>query len=93
MDSSTSDSSSSSESDEEQAMFVVQLAMQSTMELLHTNELEEGGQESVNPNEGVRDVLASMMSTPALFKVLTNFSISEFAEFCQLVCPTIVDHA
>ena len=92
MDSSTSDLSSSLESDEEQAMLVIQLAMQSTMELLHTNELEEAGQESVNPNEGIRDVLGSMMSTPALFKVLTNFSISEFAELCQFVCPIIVDH-
>jgi hypothetical protein len=63
------------------------------MELLYTNELEEGGQESVNPNEGVHDVLGSMMSTPGLFKFLTNLSISEFAELCQLVYPTIVDHA
>ena len=74
-------------------MLAVQLAMQNTMEFIHSNEWEEGGQESVNPQEGVRDVLGSMMATPGLFKILTNFSILEFAELCHLICPTIVAHA
>lgn len=92
-DSSSSDSSSS-DSDEEQAMLLIQLAMQNTVELFQSNEWEENvGQETVNPHEGVRDVLGSLMSTPGLFKSLTNFSVPEFQELCQLVCPTIVGHA
>ena len=47
----------------------------------------------MNPHEGVRDVLGSMMATPGLFKILTNFSIHEFAKLCNLVCSTIVAHA
>ena len=56
--------------------------MQNTMEFIHSNKWEEAGQESINPLEGVRDVLGLMMSTPSLFKVLTHFSIPEFAELC-----------
>ena len=33
------------------------------------------------------------MATPSLFKILTNFSIPEFAKLCHLVCLTIVAHA
>ena len=33
------------------------------------------------------------MSTPSLFKILTNFFILEFAKLCSLVCPIIVAHA
>ena len=91
--SSASDSFFSLDSDEEQALLAVQLAMQNTMEFIHNNEWEEGGQESVNPQEDVHDVLGSMMATLGLFKILTNFSILEFAELCNLVCPTIVAHA
>ena len=91
--SSASDSSSSSDSDEEQALLTIQLAMQNTMEFIHSNEWEEGGQELVNPQEGVCDVLRSMMATLGLFKILTNFSIPEFVKLCNLVCPTIVAHA
>ena len=69
------------------------MAAQTTLELFHTNEWEHGGQDSVNPQEGVRDVLGSMSSTPGLFKTLTNFSTEEFDNLCQIVCPTISTHA
>ena len=92
--SNSSDSiSSSSDSDEEHALLAIQVATQSTLELFHTNEWEHGGQDFVNPHEGVRDVLGSMRSTPNLFKVLTNFSIEEFDELCHIVCLTISAHA
>ena len=91
--SSSSDfSSSSSESDEEQTLLAIQIAIQSTFKFFHTNEWKDGRQDSVNPREGVRDVLRSMRSTLGLFKVLTNFSIQEFNELYQMVCPTITTH-
>ena len=49
--------------------------MLNTLEFFHTNEWKDGGQNLVNPQEGVRDVLESMRSILGLFKVLTNFSI------------------
>ena len=85
-------SSLSSESDEEQALLVIQIATQTILELFHTNEWEHGGQDLVNPHERVRDVLGSMRSTPGLFKVLRNFSVEEFDDFCRIVCPTISAH-
>ena len=90
---STLNSSSSSKSDEEHALLVIQSAMGCTMEVLHTNKWKDGGQESVNLHEGVREVLGSMISILGLFKVLTNFSIPKFVELCQLVCAIIVAHA
>ena len=91
--SSASTSSSSSDSDEEAALLAIHLAMQNTYDLFHTNEWNHGGQDSVNPQEDVRDVLGSMRSTPGLFKVLTNFSIEEFDELCSILCPTIIANA
>ena len=91
--SSASTSSSSSNSDEEAALLAIHLATQNTLDFFHTNEWEHGGQDSVNPHEGVRDILGSMRSTLGLFKVLTNFSIEEFDELCIIVCPTIIAHA
>ena len=86
-------SSSSSDSDEEQALLAIQIATQTTMDLFHTNEWEHSGQDSVNPHEGVRDVLGTMRSTLDLFKVLTNFSVEEFDDLCRIMCPTISAHA
>ena len=65
---------------------------QTTLDLFHTNKWEHGGQDSVNPHEGVRVVLGSRRSAPGLFKVLTSFSIEEFDEICHIVCPTISAH-
>ena len=89
----SSSSSSSSNSNEEHALFAIQMATQTTLELFRTNEWEHGGQDSVNPHEGVCDVLGSMRSTPGLFKTLTNFSTEEFDNLYQIVCPTISAHA
>jgi hypothetical protein len=50
-----------------------------------------GSQRSVNPEIDVRDILGTMASTPAIFRTLTNFTVSEFTELCMLVCPTL-DH-
>ena len=86
-------SSSSSDSDEEQALLAIQIATQTTMDLFHMNEWDHGGQDSVNPHEGVRNMLGTMRSTPGLFKVLTNFSVKEFDDLCRIVCPTISAHA
>ena len=73
---------SSFDNDEEHAVLAIQIATQSILDLFHINEWKHGGQDSVNPHEGIRDVLESMRSTPGLFKVLTNFSIQEFHILC-----------
>ena len=91
--SSNSSSSLSFDSDEEQALLAIQIATQSTFDLFHTNEWDHGNQDSVNPHEGMCDVLGSMKSTPGLFKTLTNFSVQEFDELCHIVCPTTSAHA
>jgi hypothetical protein len=50
---------------------------------------QRGSQQSVNPEVGVRDIFGNMASTPAIFRTLTNFTVSEFTELCMLVCPTL----
>ena len=59
------------------------------MEFIHSNEWEEAGQELVNPPKGVRDILGSMMSTPGLFKILTNFSIPELRNCATWSAPQL----
>lgn len=61
--------------------------------LFNANEWEDGGQMSVNPNRGVRDLLSWLRETPPMFKTLTNFTMSEFDELCSLVCPVIAGNA
>jgi hypothetical protein len=48
-----------------------------------------GRQQSVHPEVGVRDILGNMASTPAMFRILFNFTVSEFTERCTIVCPTL----
>ena len=74
-------------------MLAIHLVTQNTLDFFRTNEWDHGGQDLVNPHEGVHDILGSMRSTPGLFKVLTNFSIEEFDELCTIVCPTIIANA
>jgi DDE superfamily endonuclease len=50
---------------------------------------QRGSQQSVNPEVGVRDILGNMASTPAIFRTLTNFTVSEFTELWMLVCATL----
>jgi hypothetical protein len=95
------ESSSSSSDDEvfelmeEEAQMVMQVAIasSSSFHLFNGNEWTEGGFHTVNREEGVRDVLASMRTTPTLFKGNTNFTLPEFDELCALVTPFIVDNA
>ena len=95
-------SSSSSSTDdtfiemmEEEASMMLHcaLAVSSSFNLFYENEWEEGGFQSVNLHEGVRDVLATMRSTPSLFKGNTNFTLQKFDELCLLVVPVIVANA
>jgi hypothetical protein len=71
--SSTDDNFMEEMEEEASMMFHCALAASSSFNLFHGNEWEEGGFQSVNPHEGVRDVLATMRSTPSLFKGNTNF--------------------
>ena len=66
------------------------LAASSSFNLFHGNEWEEGRFQSINFHEGVRDVFATMCSTPSLFKGNTTFTLQEFDELCLLVVPVIV---
>jgi hypothetical protein len=53
-------------------------------------ELDEKNGQSINPNEGVWEI---MQATTCLFKCLTKFTLGEFEELVQLVVPTIISHA
>lgn len=53
------------------------------------NELEDGGQPSVNPSLSVCDKLASKRPNLLMFKNLTKFTIEYFEDLCLDVCPTI----
>jgi DDE superfamily endonuclease len=50
---------------------------------------DERGNESVNPREGLRDVLTTLSSSPSIFRRITNFEVEEFEILCHLVCPVI----
>jgi hypothetical protein len=53
--------------------------------------LEEEGRQSVNPNAGVQDVLATLRVMVGLIKTLTNFTLSEFEELQRLLSrPSLV---
>jgi hypothetical protein len=64
-----------------------------TNDLLNSHEMEEEGDQSVDPTIGVWDVLGTMQATPTLFKTLTNFTLEEFDELVSQVVPTIRAHA
>ncbi len=55
-------------------------------------ELDEESGQSINPNVGVQDILATMRATPSLFKSFTNFTLGEFEKLAQLVIPILVNH-
>lgn len=50
-------------------------------------------QNFVNPHVGVRNQLASLLQTPSLLKVLTNFTVDQFEELCSAVCPLLILYA
>lgn len=79
---------------EAQIVFMMMNVCINSWEFFNPNELEDGGQVGVNPDIGIRDLLASMRATGnALFKNMTNFSLEEFDKLCVLVCPLIHSHA
>jgi hypothetical protein len=61
--------------------------------MFNTNDLEEGIGYLVDSSVGVRDVLATMRSTPGLFKTLTNFTWAKFDKLALLMAPTTMCHA
>jgi hypothetical protein len=76
--------------DEEVHMFFQYVvATTNSHHLFNINEWEDGGQQSVNPNVGVCDMLAWLKETPGMFKTMTNFTLPEFEELCTAVCPLI----
>jgi hypothetical protein len=69
----------------------VQLAI--TWEYFTSTKLDEKSGQSINPNVGLQDILATMRATLSLFKSFTNFTLGEFEKLAQLVVPTIISHA
>ena len=66
-------------------MCTMMIATCNTYNLFNPNELEEGGQSTINPNVRVMDVFGHMREVPTLFKILTNFEVPKFDEFASLV--------
>ena len=61
--------------------------------MFEPDERDEENQAFVNSLVEVRDQLETMLKTPPLFKVLSNFTAEEFEELCAAVCPIISSHA
>jgi hypothetical protein len=95
--SSSSNSSSSSSDDEilydmnqEATMFFhVRFIACTFGDLFIATKMEEGNGHSMDPTNGVRNVLATLQSTPTLFKHLTNFTTTKFEDLASIVVPTI----
>jgi hypothetical protein len=62
--------------EEDHMLFSIAFAAHNSYHLFNSNEWEDGGQSSVNPNEGVRNELARMKAQSESFKSLSNFSPS-----------------
>ena len=62
--------------EEDHMLFSTTFATHNSYHLFNSNEWEDGGQSSVNPNEGVRNELARMKAQSESFKSLSNFSLS-----------------
>lgn len=92
MSSSSSDDELFEELDEEWAVaFALSTACSNISDFFTENELL--GQYTVDPLVGVKDYLATLRAAPWMFKVLTNFTMSEFDQLASLVVPTIKNHA
>jgi hypothetical protein len=50
---------------------------------------DETENESVNPREGLREVLTTLYSWPSVSRRITNFEEAEFDMLCRLVCPVV----
>ena len=86
----------SSDSDEDIIILAAQaacIAAASTMDFFADQEFDVDRQNCVDQNIGVRDYLATISSTPYMFKTITNFDAEEFEELCYVVCPVIVLYA
>jgi hypothetical protein len=55
--------------------------------------MEEESKHFVDLTTNAQDVLATLGSTPILFKNLTNFTTTEFADLASIVVPIIISHA
>ena len=76
--------------DEFQMLFQFSSAASSSTQVFLTQEFGEHG--LVNHGEGVRDALAALQATPNLFRVITNFTLTEFEELCGALIPVIVSN-
>jgi hypothetical protein len=95
MASSSSDSDFVFDGDCEEAMavFAVSLSAISSSALFTSRELDDLDQSFVDRTVSIKDQLAAFSRMPSLFKNLTNFTLTEFEELSQIVCPTIANYA
>lgn len=70
----------------------ISFAAANTNSYIDNDEMDLDDQKFVIP-EGVRDQLIILKKNPSLFEVLTNFTVFEFDEVCEMVCPIIATHA
>lgn len=57
------------------------------------NDLEEGGNSSIDTNVGLHDIFHDMCALPLCFKTHTNFTLTKFEELCFLVVPIVLGNA
>jgi hypothetical protein len=53
------------------------------------DEMTNGDQRFVDPEEEVRDQLSLLIKNPSLFKVMTNFTALDLEELSAKVCPIL----
>jgi len=76
--------------DEDQIVGQVVPACANIWDFFTLAELEEEGKQSVNPNVGVQDVLATLRVMAGLIKTLTNFTLTEFEKLQRLLSQPLL---
>jgi hypothetical protein len=73
-------------------LFHVGFIVYTSRYLFTTIEMEEGGGDSMDPTNGVQDVLTMLRSTLTLFKNVTNFIAIKFEDLTSIVVLKIISH-
>lgn len=73
------------------SVYTMMMATWNTCNLFNTNELDKGGQHTINHNEGDSDILSQMYEVPSLFKTLTDFEVGKIDLLASLDHPKLAN--
>lgn len=72
-------------------VYTMMMAACNTCNLFNANELDKGGQHTINHNEGDIAILSQMYEVPTLFKTLTDFEAGKFDLLASLDHPKLAN--